>query len=205
MPTCSWCNGDAPITAKHRKDMYRKTGRAYCSDECRDKWVRRNAAETMAATNRRYASRRMTEHNPMARAGVREKVSDSLRARGWKPKVRGGNGCGPTPPQLALSEALGWPMEVVVATKVPRGQGYPTNYKLDLAHPSLKVAIEVDGNSHHSRREIDRKKDDFLRGRGWIVLRFTNREVTERLADCVRAALSTTSRLRAPTPTSPAA
>jgi len=41
---------------------------------------------------------------------------------------------------------------------------------MDFACLSLKLNIEVDGSQHD--RELDRLRDDFLRSRGWTVLRF---------------------------------
>lgn len=85
-----------------------------------------------------------------------------------------------------------WPTEVVVKTQMPRGLGYPTHYKIDIAHTTLQIAIEVDGGSHRSLLGLQRdaKKTAFLHGVGWTVLRFSNREVMEHLADCVQTARS---------------
>lgn len=81
----------------------------------------------------------------------------------------------------------------------------PHTYKIDVASPELKLGIEVDGRSHllARRKAEDRRKEAVLQRLGWTVLRFTNREVTERLEDCVQTVLSTISKLKAPTPTSP--
>lgn len=48
--------------------------------------------------------------------------------------------------------------------------------EIDFADPELKIAIEVDGRAFHSDRrsfERDRKRQNMLVTRGWIVLRFT--------------------------------
>ena len=46
-------------------------------------------------------------------------------------------------------------------------------YRLDLAYPEWKIAIEYDGRAHHSSAE-DRKRDEkrraWLRRQGWIVI-----------------------------------
>jgi hypothetical protein len=45
-------------------------------------------------------------------------------------------------------------------------------YVLDLAWPSLRIAVEYDGYAAHvGRREIDRARQDDLHGRDWIVVR----------------------------------
>ncbi len=83
-------------------------------------------------------------------------------------------------PQKKLFNALGdgWIAEYAVSLggRIP---GYPTNYKLDIAKPDIKLGIEVDGFSHVAleRRAQDRKKDAMLNSLGWIVLRFTNKQI----------------------------
>lgn len=143
----------------------------------------------------------------MRSEAARTKMSATLKRIGHAPKVRGGNGHGPTVPQDTLARALGpaWEMEHVVKTKgAPAAMRYPPAYKIDIAYPGLKVAVEVDGNSHMllTRQAQDAKKDTFLSGRGWTVLRFSNAAVMERLAECVATVESTTSRLLGRTPTS---
>jgi hypothetical protein len=95
------------------------------------------------------------------------------------PVVRGGNGKGPTLAQKVLHEALGdgWTMEHVITTNAHARQlGAPNHYKIDLANPAEKFAIEVDGQSHRgSRREQDGRKEACLRSMGWKVLRVSNR------------------------------
>lgn len=204
---CQEClNAVLGTPTKAQIGLFNRTGRIYCSRECSKAWAARRSSETMAATNRKYASARMTARNPMRHADVREKVKTSLRAMGWKPPVRRGNGTGPTAPQLALASSLGWPMEVAVPTKIKQSaRTHPTCYKLDIANPTLKIGIEVDGNSHYSRKAQDAKKDALLRSLGWTVLRFSNKEVTERLAGCVQTVLSTISKSKESTPTPPTA
>jgi hypothetical protein len=144
----------------------------------------------------------------MARPSVREKVSQSLKAMGHRPAVMGGNGRGMTRPQAALLEALAAQGVEMVAEHAVSGwgrvPGYPNHYKLDLASPALMLGVEVDGFSHaaRSRQAQDRKKEHWLGEHGWRVLRFTNQEVTEHLADCVQTVMSTISRSRGITTTS---
>jgi very-short-patch-repair endonuclease len=49
-------------------------------------------------------------------------------------------------------------------------------YNVDIAIPSLKVAIELDGGDWHltgKTRARDAKKERLLRNRGWIILRIS--------------------------------
>src|SRR3972149_1602468 len=194
---CVICGQPTKPRTKYPGSKYRRT----CSKECQAKVY----SLAMARTNRRDASARMTARNPMARPDVRAKVSTRLRAMQWKPPVRGGNGHPPTPAQQLLSCALGWPTEVAVPTRIAKGSGYPTCYKLDIANLALKIAIEVDGQSHRvlSRRAQDRKKQKFLESQDWCVLRFSNEEILSSVGTVVETVLSTISKLKTTTTTLP--
>jgi len=163
--------------------------------------------QEMAERNRNEGPQRMRENNPVWRPEVRAKISNTLRAMRHHPPLRGGNGRPLPIPQQRLAAALGWPTEYVVATRAPRDQGLPTNYKIDIANPQLMIAVEVDGNSHVplARRQQDRKKEAFLASRGWKVLRFSNEAVMQDLNACVQTVMSTISKSQASTRTPPTA
>lgn len=186
-----------------------KTGRSrpFCSKECSGKVHSRESSERMARTNRKYASERMKRKNPMHDPVAKAKMKTTLRAMGWGPPVRGGNGHPPPLPQQLLASSLGWPMEVVVTTGVKKGNAkrVPFHYKIDIANETLKVGVEVDGESHCllERQKQDAKKEAVLRSLGWTILRFSNAEVTDHLEDCVQTVLSTISKLKGRTPTPP--
>lgn len=201
---CTECGATVTLELK-AATAYRMKGRAFCSAPCTDLWVSRQSSERMARTNRQHASERMKANNPMQRPEVKAVVATKLRLRGWPESVeRGGNGQVTVPQQL-LAAALGWPMEYAVTTGPGRAGGLPNSFKLDIAEPSLRIAIEVDGNSHKAtpRKAEDARKTAFLESIGWTVLRFWNREVTDDLAGCVRTVMSTISKLRDSTTTSP--
>lgn len=199
--TCTECGNSLTLTIKTRIDAYRRTGRTYCRDLCRDAWVSRNASERMARTNKAHASARMKERNPMRRPEVRAKMAATLKEIGHKPHLRGGNGKPVPEPQARLAAHLGWPTEVIVA---PMDGERPYHYKIDVAHPTMKVCVEVDGRSHYSlaRQTSDRRRDERLSRLGWLMFRFSNRAAMERTAECARTVLSTTSKWQERTPTS---
>ena len=201
-PPCTQCGAtvDMPNEPDHRFRTWQKAGRAFCRDACRASWVSLESSKRMARTNRVHASARMIERNPMARSEVREKMAATLKEINHKPRTRGGNGTEIPESQRRLAEFLGWPTE----TSVPPGDGErPYHYKLDIAHPTMKVCVEVDGGSHFSlkRRESDRRRDERLARLGWLTFRFSNQEAMERTAECARTVLSTTSKWQARTPT----
>ena len=126
----------------------------------------------------------------------REKMKSTLKAIGHCPKIRGGNGRGPTNPQLILWSLLGrdpWIMEFIVRTKkvIP---DVPNHYKIDLAMPDCRLAIEIDGMSHSAllAQERDAKKDHALTLLGWRVLRFTNDQVMNSPREVMEKILSFT-------------
>lgn len=164
--------------------QFSTAARVYCSPPCQSKM----SSKVMAATNRRFASARMKEHNPMTKPEVRQRVSETLRAIGHRPRIRGGNGRGLTVPQGTLLTALGdgWFPEFVVGTG-SRGAGIPSAFRIDIANPEAKIAVEIDGPSHSALRvrAADHRKDAFLLSLGWRVFRFSNREATERTSACV--------------------
>ncbi|MCL4292368.1 MAG: hypothetical protein KJ056_04990 [Acidimicrobiia bacterium] len=66
--------------------------------------------------------------------------------------------------------------------------------RLDLAYPSLKVAIEVDGFAPHSVRsrfDRDRARQNELVLGGWLPLRWTSATTDERAVDETRRAIRT--------------
>jgi hypothetical protein len=195
MITCTWCSGDIESMSKGQRDRFRATGRVYCDKTCSSAYRSQVSSTTMARTNRKYASERMKLRNPMRHSEIREKVSSTLISMGHKPPIQGGNGRGLTKSQQVLSEALGWPTEIIVSTgKGSRKKGLPTHYKIDIANPTTKIAIEVDGASHQAFvvQRRDQRKTEFLRGIGWTVLRFSNQAVMDDTAACVQMVLSTT-------------
>jgi very-short-patch-repair endonuclease len=195
---CACCGQEFLLRKKWQRDNFRQGRNVYCSEKCRRTVVSHRAAQHMAALNHTYASQRMKRNNPMHKEASRQKMQATLRARGHTPKIRGGNGTGPTQAQNILAEALGWQMEYVIKTHLPKNNALhaATNYKVDIANPTLMIAIEVDGRSHQTlaRKSQDRKKEQLLSGLGWRILRFTNQEILDHLHECVQTVTSTISK-----------
>ena len=137
----------------------------------------------------------MRANNPTKDPAVLAKMSASLKGRTFL--ARGGNGK-VTEPQMRLATALGWPMEVAVLTGPVQGQfpSLPNHYKVDVGSVKHKLAVEVDGNSHKTKKWkfLDRRKEAILAALGWRVLRFWNEEVMADLDRCVQMVLSTISK-----------
>ena len=125
--------------------------------------------------------------NPANSAHMKRNWSDpEYRARvlpsyrGLTFLARGGNG-ELTKPQKLLAKMTGLPTEYAIRTAPVKGRfpSLPHCYKVDLADPASRTAIEVDGNSHLTRkwRFLDARKTEILEALGWSVIRFRNEEV----------------------------
>ena len=63
-------------------------------------------------------------------------------------------------------------------------------FRIDLAYPVLKLAIELDGWEFHNSRtafDDDRARANLLVAHGWTVVRFTSRSTDEEILGCLRA------------------
>ena len=141
---------------------------------------------------------KITARGRVSLAGEARKKNDDGRMGGHTSPgfagTRGGNGKGPTVPEQALMAELGegWVYQHSIPTRKPRGRGYPTVYKVDLAKPGCKVAVEVDGSSHNGRRAFDVKKDKFLSSLGWTVIRVPNKRAVQNAREEAVAILGVT-------------
>lgn len=91
---------------------------------------------------------------------------------------RKGNGTGPSQIEQMMLDRLGsdWKWNFIIPTKVKKGNGYPTHYKIDLFNEKLNLALEIDGSSHRSRKDQDIKKENFIKNIGIDFIRLSNAE-----------------------------
>lgn len=57
------------------------------------------------------------------------------------------------------------------------------DYIVDFYYPRANLIIELDGGQHYTEESIkkDSRRDDFLKRQGYLVLRFSDREIFENL------------------------
>jgi hypothetical protein len=82
------------------------------------------------------------------------------------------------------------------------GQGFPPpaqqyrvriggrTFRIDLAYPVIRLAIELDGWEFHSSRSAfddDRTRANLLVAHGWTVVRFTSRSTDDEILSCIAA------------------
>jgi very-short-patch-repair endonuclease/predicted transcriptional regulator of viral defense system len=63
-------------------------------------------------------------------------------------------------------------------------------FRIDLAYPAQRLAIELDGWEFHRTRSAfddDRARANLLVAHGWTIVRFTSRSSETEIVDCVRA------------------
>lgn len=66
-------------------------------------------------------------------------------------------------------------------------------YRLDLAWPTLRIVVEYDGyEAHVDRADADRQREADLRGRGWIVIRASKKDLSNlrRVENALREAFT---------------
>ena len=54
-------------------------------------------------------------------------------------------------------------------------------YIVDFYAPQLKLVIEVDGDTHDEQKKYDSRRTDYLKRKGYDILRFTNEEIYQDL------------------------
>jgi len=60
-------------------------------------------------------------------------------------------------------------------------------YIVDFCSPSMKLVIELDGSQHLAQEEADAERTEFLRTKGYRVLRFWNDRVLNEIGGVVGA------------------
>ncbi|MFH0795913.1 MAG: DUF559 domain-containing protein [Candidatus Omnitrophota bacterium] len=89
----------------------------------------------------------------------------------------------------------------LLRSKIPFQREYPVfqnrrlRYRLDFAiiRGSKKIAVECDRPAWHSQpkqRKRDRRRDAYLKSKGWKVLRFTDQEILRQPARCRKTILN---------------
>ncbi len=63
------------------------------------------------------------------------------------------------------------------------------NYIADFVCRQYQLIIELDGRQHGAQQAYDKKRDDYLRKKGYDVLRFWNNEILENPESAVTAIL----------------
>jgi very-short-patch-repair endonuclease len=71
--------------------------------------------------------------------------------------------------------------------------GQTMDYQLDAAIPSLRIGVEADGEVWHNNPDKiakDKRRDSDLATHGWIIVRFTDKELNDHPQDCMNVLIN---------------
>lgn len=132
---------------------------------------------------------RMYTDNPSFNPDVIEKAKRTKLQRGYVPhnNFKYGNGKISEYEGKVYAKLIdcGFYYNYAISTKLARdafpNKNYAKNYKPDFTNVSKRICIEIDGENHKEKviRELDKKKEECLRFLGFIVIRFTHRDIDE--------------------------
>jgi hypothetical protein len=128
----------------------------------------------------------MFKNNPMKNAIIKKRMIEKLIKNSSLKKIQpGGNGQSIPIPQKMVADLLGWETEYILTTTQETRLIFhcPYHYKLDVANPKEKIAIEVDGYSHNTilAKIRDKRKEEVLKTLGWRIIRIKNQDVLRAL------------------------
>jgi|SRR6188508_156701 len=187
---CNFCNQVIINPTKRKLYDFKRRGKIYCSSECVKIKKSLSSRERMIKMNKEYASDRMKKNNPsfnkeIIKKGILTKIKKGSFHK--TPIIQGGNGKKTPIPVQMLNDRLNWTLRYIFRTGVHGF--YPTHYKLEIANQEKQICIEIDGNSSYSRKDEAKKKEEYLESKGWITLRFKNKDILKNLESCVQTCL----------------
>lgn len=190
---CTQCGKEFTFRSSGKRNNDK---RLFCGNSCAATWrmaqperrevmVREHLPRMWAASRAAHigkpspsASARMKTNNPNQNPEWKKKMSALMSGRTFL--ARGGNGK-LTSQQESVANALNLPMEYPIPTGPVKDlfKSLPPCYKVDIADPTRKLAIEIDGPSHQTKKWkfLDKRKTEVLNALGWSVLRFSNQRV----------------------------
>ena len=71
---------------------------------------------------------------------------------------------------------------------------------IDFYCAEVKLCVEIDGDSHAEQIEYDQARTEYLKARGYTVIRFTNREVFGQIEAVLQSIVVECRRLIPPSP-----
>jgi hypothetical protein len=109
----------------------------------------------------------------------------------------------PTPTEMILLGLFPDALYEPVILSCHHGDGFQHYCLPDLGWLDLKLAVEIDGETHTRATQMarDKRKEQVLKEQGWTLLRFSNEQVTHDTTKVKEVILSTISRLKGIHPT----
>jgi very-short-patch-repair endonuclease len=112
--------------------------------------------------------------------------------------------------ELETKQKTESPIEDILLRELHLAELYPVcqfvvgEYRLDMAFPENKIAIECDGKEWHSSQEQierDRNRDKYLEDLGWKIIRITGSDIYKKADEIVNLMLTGKERKRIIKPT----
>lgn len=151
----------------------------------RQKWFRELVSKVVSEANKRHRKKKAEEFSKRTRA-LWKNPSYRKRMEKILAKNRKQVGYGPSKIQLKIFEKL-----ISLGVRGLRLEWPVLTYRLDIANPRKKVAVEVDGPYYHKNTKKDRMRDNKLRCLGWRIYRLSlKKHLTESLLEEVARFLS---------------
>lgn len=196
---CEFCGKDFEVT-----DTVHGRQKRFCNTSCSAKWRintygkvqvseqgRKNQAKSLSnlwktKEFRDNNHKRMTENNPVYQDGVIKKSHETrLKNGGYSNNFKYGNGKISEYEEKVYDLLLtnGFYYNYAIPTKIAKDtfidKHYPPSYKPDFTNLVKKICIEIDGNNHTTKHqiELDKKKDECLQFLGFTVIRFTHAQI----------------------------
>ena len=167
------CKCDSQIRARteynKNKAEYNKN-KAECINCGKDlEYDKRNRKTCCQQCNNQYNSKRQTAYlkNPINRKKYKGNGAPSYMESSFKKWLL---------ENKIPNDRNGFLTELHFFNKITKKHGW-----VDFIFPKLKIIIELDGNHHRYRKELDNNRDDYLRSKGYNVIRITHKEYVNQL------------------------
>ncbi len=149
---------------------------------------------------RKRRSELTKRRSPEYRSALIRKSWGKRHARGDKAFGKNGNGYPPSVAEAAFQRVFPEAIyNYVVRSGRKHDEGYQHYAKIDFAWPNLRLAVEVDGETHTRTKQIERdnRKQEVLKALGWTLLRVSYEQVLLRPEDVKNTVKSVISNLNA--------
>ncbi len=145
-----------------------------------------SAAILADPAERKRRSELTKRRSPEYKSEILRKSWEKRHARGDKAFGNNGNGHPPSVAEAAFQRLF--PEAIynhVVRSGRRHSEGYQHYAKIDFAWPEIRLAVEVDGETHTRTKQIERdnRKQEVLKALGWNLLRVSNEQVLLRPED----------------------
>lgn len=194
---CEYCGKEFEV-----EDSIHGRKRRFCNTSCSAKWRNKTfGPNKLSEEAKKQASAHMKElwknaefrskkieymhtNNPVYMDGIVEKAKETrLKNGSYYNNFKYGNGKISPHEQILYDFLLdlGFYYNYAISTKLARdafpNEKYPCGYKPDFVNIKKKLCIEIDGNDHFKKKDLDNKKDACLNFLGFTVIRYTHEQL----------------------------